>query len=250
MEIRKYVAIGDSFSEGYGDEIDGDWPRGWADLAAKRLATAQGVPVDYANFAIRGRKIAAILDEQLDAAIALRPDIISLNGGGNDILRPRVSPLWVSTKLLTAARRILASGITPVMVSGANPSGIMPLGTVMQRRGDELARHVMRWASAFGIPYVNNWGDEDLKHARYWSEDRLHLNAAGHAHAATNLLRALEREPDPDWSGFTGLTSAETAMDARYWREFVGPWLGRRLTGRSSGDNRRPKYPTYLRLEP
>ncbi|HIY67541.1 MAG TPA: SGNH/GDSL hydrolase family protein, partial [Candidatus Agrococcus pullicola] len=75
-------------------------------------------------------------------------------------------------------------------------------------------------------------------------------NAAGHARAATNLLTALEREPDPDWSGFTGLTSAESPMDARYWREFVGPWIGRRLTGRSSGDGRRPKHASYLRLDP
>ncbi|WP_293697631.1 SGNH/GDSL hydrolase family protein [uncultured Agrococcus sp.] len=250
MEIRKYVAIGDSFSEGYGDETDDGLPRGWADLVAGRLASAQGIPIDYANLAIRGRKIAAILDEQLDAAIALTPDVISINGGGNDILRPRVSPAWVSSRLLIAARRIMASGITPILVSGANPSGVMPLGAVMQRRGDALADHVQRWTSAFGLPYVNNWGDARLRDARFWSEDRLHLNAAGHAHAATNLLMTLERDPDPDWSGFTGHTSAESAMNARYWREFVGPWIGRRLTGRSSGDGRRPKYANYIRLEP
>ncbi|HIY65924.1 MAG TPA: SGNH/GDSL hydrolase family protein, partial [Candidatus Agrococcus pullicola] len=156
MEIRKYVAIGDSFSEGYGDEIDGEGPRGWADLVAGRLATAQDVPVEYANLAIRGRKIAAILDEQLDAAISLAPDVISINGGGNDIMRPRVSPAWVSSRLLIAARRIMAAGITPILVSGANPSGVMPLGSVMQRRGDALADHVQRWTSAFGLPYVNN----------------------------------------------------------------------------------------------
>lgn len=250
MKILKYVAIGDSFSEGYGDEIEGGWPRGWADLAAKHLATVQNTPIEYANFAIRGRKIRAILDEQLEAAIALQPDIITINGGGNDIMRPRVSPSWVSSRLLTAARRAMASGITPVIVSGGNPSGVMPLGKVMQRRGDALADHVQRWTNAFGLPYVNNWADEELLHPRFWSEDRLHLNAAGHAHAATNLLRALEHEADPDWSGLTGLTSAEAAMDARYWREFVGPWLGRRLTGRSSGDKRKPKYPEYMRLEP
>jgi len=34
---------------------------------------------------------------------------------------------------------------------------------------------------------------------------------------------------------------------SEYWREYVMPWIGRRLTGRSSGDNRAPKIAT---LEP
>jgi hypothetical protein len=29
-----------------------------------------------------------------------------------------------------------------------------------------------------------------------------------------------------------------------YWREYVLPWIGRRVTGRSSGDNREPKIAT------
>lgn len=250
MEIRRYVAIGDSFSEGYGDELVNGWPRGWADLTATHLAQVQGHEVGYANLAIRGRKIGAILGEQLDAAIALQPDVISINGGGNDIMRPRVSPSWVSAQLLRAVRRIQAAGIAPIVVSGANPSGIMPLGSLMQKRGDALADQVRRWADAFEVPYIDNWRDEELLAPRYWSEDRLHLNAAGHAKVAENVMHALERDPDPQWREMRGVTTAEQKRDARYWREFVGPWLGRRLTGRSSGDGRAPKYGDYVTVRP
>ena len=36
----------------------------------------------------------------------------------------------------------------------------------------------------------------------------------------------------------------------KHWREFVLPWIGRRLTGRSSGDGRAAKRPTLSPVEP
>lgn len=250
MHIRKYVAIGDSFTEGYGDEIEGGHPRGWADLVAAQLATAQGHSIEYANLAVRGRKIAAILHEQLDAAIGMQPDLITVNGGGNDIMRPRVSAGWVSSQLLIATRRILAAGITPVVVSGANPSGVMPLGKVMQRRGDALATLVKRWADPLEVAYVDNWGDQRLLESQFWSEDRLHLNARGYAVVAGNVIDAVQFDHDVSWGDLAAATTAEGRMDARYWRQFVGPWVGRRLTGRSSGDGRPPKIARPITIEP
>jgi lysophospholipase L1-like esterase len=64
--FQRYVAIGDSFTEGVGDP-DPTRPnglRGWADRVAEVLAA--GDPgFGYANLAIRGRKLAGILDGQL-----------------------------------------------------------------------------------------------------------------------------------------------------------------------------------------
>ena len=60
--IRSFVAIGDSFTEGVGDELPDGSVRGWADFLAAGLATSQGEPVRYANLAIRGRKMRAFLD--------------------------------------------------------------------------------------------------------------------------------------------------------------------------------------------
>ena len=98
-----YAAIGDSFTEGMGDERPDGAPRGWADLVAAALAHAAGEPIGYANLAIRGRLLAPILDDQLPAAMALRPQLLSINGGGNDILRPRVSIGAVADRLVAAA---------------------------------------------------------------------------------------------------------------------------------------------------
>ena len=90
--FHRYVALGDSFTEGVGDH-DPTLPngvRGWADRVAEGLA-ARTADFGYANLAIRGRKMDAILAEQVEPALALRPDLVSVYAGGNDILRPKVS---------------------------------------------------------------------------------------------------------------------------------------------------------------
>ncbi|SDR69737.1 SGNH/GDSL hydrolase family protein [Agrococcus carbonis] len=250
QHIRSFVAVGDSFTEGVGDELPDGSVRGWADFVAAGLATAQGEPVRYANLAIRGRKLAGILHEQLDAAIALEPDAISINGGGNDILRPRVSIEHVGARLADAARRIAAAGIRPILLSGGNPSEVMPIGAVMQRRGDALARAFRANVGDLDAPYVDNWSDPELRAPRFWSIDRLHLNAAGHAHVARNVLRALGHPAPEAWRDLAGATTAEGRRDLAYYREYVLPWLGRRFTGRSSGDGRDPKLPTFVDVQP
>jgi lysophospholipase L1-like esterase len=239
MTFSSYIAIGDSFTEGFGDELADGTPRGWADLVAHGLAAAG--PVSYANLAIRGRKLAPIVTEQLDAALAQHPALLSLNGGGNDLMRPRVSIGSIADQLEKAARRAVAAGTHVVLASGANPSRHIPLGGLLQRRGDGLANAVKARLPIAGVTFVDNWSDGELTELKYWSIDKLHLNALGHARAAGNVLRALHI-PVPDFEA-TELANVRPG-GATYWREFVLPWIGRRLTGRSSGDNRLPKIAT------
>src|SRR5690625_4770021 len=89
---RKYVAIGDSFTEGLND-IDPENPatfRGWADMLAASLQKRGAQELQYANLAIRGRLVSDVVGPQLEAALALKPDLVSMVAGGNDILRPHV----------------------------------------------------------------------------------------------------------------------------------------------------------------
>ena len=87
----RYVAIGDSWTEGVGDP-DPTRPngvRGWADRVAEALA-ADREDFRYANLAIRGRTVEEILDEQLAPALDLKPDLLTIQGAGNDLLHVRV----------------------------------------------------------------------------------------------------------------------------------------------------------------
>lgn len=241
MPYSSYVAIGDSFTEGVGDDLPDGSVRGWADLVARGLALASTGTVTYANLAIRGRLLDPIARGQLDAAIALNPQLISINGGGNDIMRPRVSIAAVADQLLGAVDLATRAGIHVVLASGANPTRHIPLGAAIEKRGDLLARAVRDRLPRDGVTWVDNWADADLAQLRYWSVDKLHLNSAGHARVAGNVLAALG-VPIPSPTGDE--RDIARPRTSAYWREYVLPWIGRRLTGRSSGDNRVPKSAT------
>lgn len=253
MGYSSFIAIGDSFTEGVGDDLPDGRQRGWADFVALGLALASPEPVRYANLAIRGRKLTPILTEQLDPAIAQHPQLVSLNGGGNDIMRPRVTIASVATQLVDAADRVTASGSTMLLLSGANPSRHLPMGGLLRKRGDELAVAVRALLPRDGVLFVDNWADESLEDIRYWSADRLHLNALGHARVASNVLTALGVPVPAEW-GVEEVRSAPAGEPSRrtadYYRRYVLPWIGRRLTGRSSGDGRTAKIAELTVVDP
>jgi len=246
----RYVAIGDSFTEGVGDDLPDGRERGWADLVAQGWADAAGEPIEYANLAIRGKLIAPIIAEQLEPALALRPTHLSFNGGGNDMLRPRTSVSQVVDAFSHVLRRCDEEGVTLILLSGANPSGQLPLSRVIQRRGDLLSSAVaQRMGDRPDVVTAFNWPDRELSTPPYWSQDRLHMNARGHHRVAARVLDALGIGAPEGWWSLPELP--ETGLrGAAYYRTHVGPWVRRRLTGTSSGDGRQPKHPAWVQIDP
>jgi lysophospholipase L1-like esterase len=247
----RYVAIGDSFTEGMGDERADGTPRGWADLLAAGLAAATGETVQYANLAIRGRLLGPILDEQLGVALELDPPptMLSLNGGGNDMMRRGTDMDHLLSLTESALRRTSAAGVRMLLLSGADPSEHLPMGKVIRRKGEILSAAVRELTARHdNVVFVNIFGDQEIRRAPYWSADRLHLNAAGHRRVAGLVLTALghpttAHQVDPGPAPAKGLLA-----EARYYRQHVLPWVTRRLRGRSSGDGRTPKYPAWTSI--
>jgi lysophospholipase L1-like esterase len=248
----RYVAIGDSFTEGVGDWREDGTPRGWADRVAEGLAAAASEPVHYANLAIRGRLLAPIATGQVDEALALdpRPDLMTFNGGGNDMLRPGADLQALLRLTRTAVDRCLDAGIQVVLLSGPDPSSGLPSRRAIHARGTTLTLAVKELAAERGLLFVSCWEDSTFHGPEYWCEDRIHLNPHGHARVAHLVLTAL---------GVPSVLGAEPAPrrwrerpldEVRYYRRHVGPWVGRRLRGRSSGDNRLPKHPTWSLVTP
>ncbi|MFI1990704.1 SGNH/GDSL hydrolase family protein [Actinoplanes sp. NPDC020271] len=244
----RYVAIGDSFTEGMGDTQPDGSERGWADLVAAGLAAGLGEPIQYANLAIRGRLLQPIVTDQLDAALALdpKPTLLSLNGGGNDMMRPGSDMGTLVDMTEKAIRRCLDEGVKVLLLFGADPSSRLPFGSSMRRKGDALTAAVAPFTRKYDLTFVDMWHDEEIRRAGYWSPDRLHLNAAGHRRVASTVLTALGHPTpahviDPGPAAGGGLLA-----EARYYREHVLPWIQRRLRGQSSGDNRTGKYTNWI----
>lgn len=245
---NRYVAIGDSFTEGIGDpepESPGGF-RGWADRVAEVLS-ARNPDFAYANLAIRGKLMQQIFDDQIDPALALDPDLITISAGGNNIIRPGSDPDWVAHRLEEAVARLRANGATVVVFTGPD---IQSTPVLRSARGKVAIfnENIAALAKRQGAVVVNMWG-LDVSDSRMWAPDRLHFSPIGHNMIARlvldtlgvpNDLKPWDPEPLPPipWR-------QARAKDLAWARTHFAPWVMRRLRGRSSGDHIQAKRPTY-----
>ncbi|MEU2117819.1 SGNH/GDSL hydrolase family protein [Streptomyces sp. NPDC016459] len=246
------VALGDSFTEGMSDlRPDGSY-RGWADILADRL-TARAPGFRYANLAVRGKLIRQIVDEQVEAAAAMKADVVTLVGGLNDTLRPKVDMGRVRGLLTEAVEQLAPSCGRLVLMRSPGRNG--PVMERFRPRMEELFTHIDELAARHGALVVDLYAAPSLGDPRLWDVDRLHLTTDGHRRVAEAVWQALGLAPEEDWRAPLGPSSpagwaSRRAADARFAREHLGPWIGRRLTGRSSGDGRAPKRSELLPYEP
>jgi GDSL-like Lipase/Acylhydrolase family len=130
----------------------------------------------------------------------------------------------------------------------ANVTGRLPGRRVILPRMQVLNAAVREVADQHGARLVDLWNDEEFANPRLWSEDRLHLSAAGHRRVAAHVLSALGVAPIPEWLAPAPPPvrlswPVARAADARWAARHLAPWVRRRLAGRSSGDLIRPKRP-------
>ncbi|MER0444345.1 SGNH/GDSL hydrolase family protein [Streptomyces sp. Edi4] len=235
-----FAAVGDSFTEGMSDRLPDGSYRGWADLLAARLA-ARTPGFRYANLAVRGKLIGQIVQEQVPAAAALRPDIITLVGGLNDTLRPKCDMGRVRALLSDAVEQLAPACEQLVLMRSPGREG--PVMERFRPRMEELFAHVDELAERHGALVVDLYGAPVLGDQRLWDVDRLHLTAAGHRRVAEAVWQTLGLDPQEDWRAplppaVRPRWAASRTADLRFARQHLVPWIGRRLTGRSSGDGR------------
>jgi lysophospholipase L1-like esterase len=247
-----FVALGDSFSEGVGDDAPDGSVRGWADRLAAEIA-AHSPGLRYANLAIRGKLLAQVISEQVPAAVAMRPDLVTIAAGGNDLLRPRVDPDALAEPFSAAVADLVRAGSQVVLFAGFDP-GMFPLIRMIRRRAAVFNSHLRIIARQQGCILVDLWGMTVLNDPRMWCEDRLHLNPEGHQRVALCAAETMGlpvatswREPLPPPGGPPGWLPARR-RDVHWAREYALPWARRRLAGVSSGDNMPPKRPDLLPL--
>ena len=249
-----FVALGDSFTEGLEDaRPDGSY-RGWADLVAEALAdreqTAGGSGFRYANLAVRGRLMPQILAEQVPRALAMQPDLVSLVGGVNDLLRPGFDAAALHRRLDGAVARLRAGGADVLLVVGVNPTARSKALTRLMPRVRALNSAVADVAARHDCLAVDLFHATVFDDPRMWAPDRLHLSSAGHERVAGAYLEVLGvgddawREPLPPMNGAVWWGARRS--DAEWAASHLLPWLGRRVRGHSSGLGLTAKRPDLV----
>ena len=247
--ITRFVALGDSFTEGLDDQLRSDGRHmGWADRVSRQLPLRQRIDsVQYANLAIRGRLTRQVIEEQVPAAVELRPDMTSIAVGVNDVLRRDFDLDTVATDLERAVRALRTHGSDVTIFAFGDPTRRSQVLGSIAGRIQGLRTATLAIAQAYGCSLVDFWGAARFDDERLWSADRLHLSSQGHAVTAEAVLDTWGlgdsswRAPDSDPPRNRWVN--RRVADGRWLGAHALPWLGRRVRRVSSGFGVQPKDP-------
>ena len=251
--FERYVALGDSQTEGLCDGDKATGYRGWADRLAEHLAEINP-RLRYANLAVRGSLTAGIRRQQLEPALAMRPDLATVVAGMNDLLRPSFDADEVAADIEAMFAALTEAGARVATLTFPKIGKIVPLARPLLPRVIALNARIDQAAARHGVAVFETYHHAVTTDQRLWSPDRLHASPLGHALIAAGMAHTLGlpgsnatwSEPLPQLAERTTLSTAATEL--RWMATFLGPWVGRRVRGSSSSDGRTAKRPDLLPL--
>jgi lysophospholipase L1-like esterase len=242
------VAIGDSLSEGLGDfgfEVRRD-NCGWTDRLAALLsleAAKRKVEFQYANLALRGSKLSRIMTEQLEAALRLQPDLVTIMAGSNDMFASKAKLPELERVFREGLQLLIAAGCDVVVANTINPIHLRVFAK-MAPRAERLSLMLERVSAEFGVRIVDVYGIDSFSELYYWAEDMVHFSGHGHvkvANRAAEVLGLSHRMPEASLEEMTA--PSRTFFATIEWvRVHVIPFISRRIRKVSSGDGMRPKH--------
>ena len=248
--FTRYVALGDSFTEGVGDPHPSspNSLRGWADRVADSLA-ATNPDLRYANLAVRGRRMDEILDEQLHTALMLEPDLVTVYAGMNNLLLLRNDIDAMMARYAEGLKALQQSGAVVLAFTAAD-LGTVPLFRRLRGRAavyNELLRGI---ADDLGLALVDFWRFAEFRDSRLWDSDRIHLSPLGHERFAAKVLDTLAISHD--LASRSLLSSTPPARDLRsnlrWTAAFAAPYVAKRMRLARRGEAVGPKLTELTRV--
>jgi lysophospholipase L1-like esterase len=183
--VSCYAALGDSFTAGTGSPEG----LGWADRVAGSLRRRSSAFV-YRNLAVDGATSADVLG-QVDQAVQLEPDLVTVICGANDVLRTtRPDEESYAGRLSRIFRRLRNAGPRVIVVTATSPArwDFVPLGPRTRARVEEGMRafnEVTRTvAEEHRVPCLDVADHPGLRDRDNFASDGLHPSPGGHARAA------------------------------------------------------------------
>lgn len=252
--FERYVAIGDSSTEGIDDPDGRGHYRGWANRLAEHVAAAQGSLL-YANLGVRGLRTRDIRERQLELAMGMQPDLVTLFAGTNDVVAKRFDAEAVGADMDAMHRALIGQGATLLTFTLPDLTPVLPLAKRIVPRVLELNDVIRAVSADTGALVVDFASYPAASDPRLWSEDRFHANAEGHARIAAALAHAAGVPGfEAAWADNLPMAPPPTigsrvTAEVRWVGKYLIPWIWRHAWGRSSGDGVKPKRPELTPVE-
>jgi lysophospholipase L1-like esterase len=237
MRPLRFVALGDSLTEGVGDPVGDGW-RGWAALLAGGLGDEAPESVEFTNLAVSGAQTRDVLDRQLPAGLALRPDVVSVVVGVNDTLRCTFDIHAVAARLDAVYAAFAEQGAVLLTACLPDPGAMLglpgALARPLARRQRAVNTVVHALSERYGAVHLHASEGAWLMDRAMWSADRLHPGERGHRQLAVRF-HALLAEAGVVATGVAPSPEPEfpvpTKSASLWWLATAGTgWVARRCT--------------------
>ncbi|MGW3108601.1 SGNH/GDSL hydrolase family protein [Streptomyces sp. NPDC001100] len=236
MRTVRFVALGDSLTEGVGDPVGEAW-RGWAALLADGLAGQPEDTVEFTNLAVSGAQSRDVLERQTPAGLALNPDVVSVVIGVNDTLRCTFDIQALAARLDKVYAAFTAQGAVLLTACLPDPGAMLglpgALARPLARRQRAVNTVVHALSERYGAVHLHAAEGEWIMDRAIWSADRLHPGERGHRQLALRFHALLAEEgvatgvapsPEPEFP-------APTKSASLWWLATAGTgWVARRCT--------------------
>ncbi|EEK62046.1 Lipase/acylhydrolase with GDSL-like motif [Bacillus cereus 172560W] len=188
---KRFVAIGDSFTEGIGDEVEGIALKSWVDHFVQLCEK----DIEYANFAKRGLVTEEIRLQQLEKALTFNPDLVSLIAGANDVLKGRWNHDVYKNDMEFMIDTLSKAGADIIIANLPNFTVRLPFASEKKQEIKEQlleANEVIHSLSReYKLHHVDFWNHHLVNDNTLWSKDLIHPNSKGYVKVAELIFSSL-----------------------------------------------------------
>lgn len=188
---KHFVAIGDSLTVGIGDEVENVPLKSWVE----HFAELHKPHLTYTNLAKRGLVVKEIRSSQLEKAIELHPDLVSLIAGANDVLKGRWNSIEYKNDMEYMVENLSRLGAKIIIGNLPDFSNRLPLPTeqkkVLKSQLLEANEMIQSLSNKYQLVHIDFWNHPMANDLKLLSKDLIHPNSIGYQEIAEMVFKHL-----------------------------------------------------------
>ena len=188
---KRFVAIGDSFTEGIGDEVEGIALKSWVEHFVQLCVN----DIEYVNFAKRGLVTKEIRSQQLEKALTFNPDLVSLIAGANDVLKGRWNHQEYKNDMEIIIDTLSKTDADIIIGNLPDFTVRLPFASekkeVLKEQLLEANEVIFSLSREYKLHHIDFWNHPLVNDNTVWSKDLIHPNSKGYVKVAELIHSSL-----------------------------------------------------------